>query len=223
MTGFERARSSMVQTQLVPRGIADKRVLAAFRTVPREAFVPGELVGEAFDDGPLPLIEGQTISQPYIVAVTAEALQLAGQERVLEVGTGSGYAAAILGALAREVYTVERLPSLASSAAARLRRLGFDNVEVRCGDGTLGWPEHAPYDAVAVAAGGPKVPPALLEQLAVGGRLVMPVGPAASQTLVRVTRDGLHEFRTEPLMPVRFVPLIGEAGVSMEKRASASA
>ncbi|MBX7099477.1 MAG: protein-L-isoaspartate(D-aspartate) O-methyltransferase [Myxococcaceae bacterium] len=203
----------MVRTQLAQRGIRDTRVLGAFRTVPREAFVPEELMDRAFDDGPLPLIEGQTISQPYVVAVTAEALQLRGPERVLEVGTGSGYAAAILGTLAREVFSVERLPALASSARARLARLGFANVQVRCGDGTLGWPEHAPYDAIAVAAGGPKLPPALLGQLAVGGRLVMPLGPeGAPQTLVRITRERAGGLRSEPLMPVRFVPLIGEGG-----------
>jgi protein-L-isoaspartate(D-aspartate) O-methyltransferase len=206
-------RSRMVDL-LASRGIHDDRTLEAFADVPREAFVPDDLVEFAYEDAPLPIPEGQTISQPYIVARTTEALGLRGGERVLEVGTGSGYAAAILGRIAREVYTVERIASLATTAGERLARLGHGNVHVCTGDGSLGWPERAPYDAIAVAAGGPTVPPALLEQLAVGGRLVMPVGPHADQKLLRVTRTENGERREEVIEDVRFVPLIGEQGWS---------
>jgi protein-L-isoaspartate(D-aspartate) O-methyltransferase len=210
---FAEARARMVEQHLARRGISGPRLLEAFREVPREAFVPDELAEFAYQDAPLPIGDGQTISQPYIVAVTVEALGLKGGERVLEIGTGSGYAAAILGRLAGEVFTVERLESLAEQARERLARLGFDNVHVLHGDGTLGWPEHAPFDAIAVAAGGPEVPEALLSQLAPGGRLVIPVGPQeSSQVLTRVTRDESGDYREEPLTPVRFVPLIGEQG-----------
>ncbi|HEY8038194.1 MAG TPA: protein-L-isoaspartate(D-aspartate) O-methyltransferase [Polyangiaceae bacterium] len=205
-------RSRMVDL-LSRRGIRTAKTLEALRSVPREAFVAEDLAEFAYEDSPLPIEQGQTISQPYVVALTVEALGLQGGERVLEVGTGSGYAAAILGRVAREVYTVERIESLAASAAERLARLGFDNVHVRCADGSLGWPEHAPYDAIAVAAGSPGVPPALLEQLAVGGRLVIPVGPQVDdQKLVRVTRVSAGEYREEHVDDVRFVPLIGEQG-----------
>lgn len=206
------ARSGMVELQLRARGIGDERVLAAFRDVPREAFVPEDMAEFAYEDSPLPIGYEQTISQPYIVAVTAEALALRGVERVLEVGTGSGYAAAILSRLGAEVVTLERLPELAEPARERLARLGYDNVEVIRTDGTLGWPEQAPYDAIAVAASGPDVPRALLEQLAVGGRLVIPVGAADEQELVRVTRTGDHEYTREALSEVTFVPLIGAQG-----------
>jgi len=207
------ARSHMVEQHLEKRGIADRRVLEAFRAVPREAFVPENLQEFAYQDAPLPLSEGQTISQPYIVAVTVAALHLKGHERVLEIGTGSGYAAAILGRLAKDVFSVERIESLATSARQRLASLGFENVRVLHGDGTLGWAQHAPYDAIAVAAGGPEVPKTLLAQLAIGGRLVIPVGKdESSQVLLRVTREGPQEFREESLTQVRFVPLIGEQG-----------
>jgi protein-L-isoaspartate(D-aspartate) O-methyltransferase len=197
------------------RGIRSASTLEAFRAVPREEFVSEALAEFAYEDSSLPIEEGQTISQPYVVAITVEALGLREGDRVLEVGTGSGYAAAILGKIAREVYTVERIDSLATSAAERLSRLGFDNVHVRCADGSLGWPQHAPYDAIAVAAGGPSVPQALLEQLAIGGRLVIPVGPRdEDQQLVRVTRVNADEYRREPIEGVRFVPLIGEQGWS---------
>jgi len=209
----------MVEVDLAREGISDARVLDAFRAVPREDFVPGNLAEFAYEDSPLPIGEGQTISQPYIVAVTVEALALHGGERVLEVGTGSGYAAAILSRIAGEVHTVERIPSLAQSAGERLERLGYGNVHVHCGDGSLGWPEFAPYDAIAVAAGGPKVPSALREQLAVGGRLVIPVGrDEGSQELLRVTRVSEMEYREESLADVRFVPLIGEQGWSEPPR-----
>jgi protein-L-isoaspartate(D-aspartate) O-methyltransferase len=203
----------MVDVHLAGRDIRDERVLAAFRSVPRPEFVPPESAHLAYADMPLPIGDGQTISQPYIVALTVSALGLRGGERVLEIGTGSGYAAAILGKLAKEVFTVERLDALAEPSRERLARLGFENVQVRCGDGTLGWPEHAPYDAIAVAAGGPEVPRALLDQLAPGGRLVIPVGPEANaQELVRITREEGGRFRRESLGEVRFVPLIGEQG-----------
>ena len=199
---------------LEARGITGSAVLDAFRAVPREAFVPDSLVTSAYRDMPLPIGEGQTISQPFVVAVMADALALAGHERVLEIGTGSGYAAAILGKLARQVFTIERLEALAAIATERLERLGFRNVTVVVGDGTLGWPAQAPYDAIVVAAGGPTVPKALLAQLAPGGRLVIPVGPDAdSQVLTRVTR-GPDGFIEERLGGVRFVPLIGAQGWS---------
>jgi protein-L-isoaspartate(D-aspartate) O-methyltransferase len=210
---FVEERSRMVARQLAARGIADRRVLEAFRQVPREAFVPPALVERAYEDSPLDIGYGQTISQPYIVAVTMEALRLSPGDRVLDVGTGSGYAAALLGQVAGEVFSIERLPALAEAARRRLALLGYDNVRVRCGDGTLGWREEAPFDAIAVAAGGPELPRALLYQLAPGGRLVMPVGrDDASQVLVRVVREGKDEFREEPIVQVRFVPLIGELG-----------
>lgn len=213
MTFQDRRREHMVNAHLAARGIRDERILEAFRSVPREDFVPEELSEFAYEDAPLPIGEGQTISQPYVVAVTIEALGLRGGERVLEIGTGSGYAAAVLSRIAKEVYTVERLEPLARSAKDRLERLGYSNVHVLCGDGTLGWRENAPYDAIAVAAGGPKIPEALLEQLAIGGRLVIPVGPdESSQSLVRVIRESETEFEKEDLGDVRFVPLIGEQG-----------
>jgi protein-L-isoaspartate(D-aspartate) O-methyltransferase len=206
-------RDHMVEVDLAHQGISDPKVLEAFRDVAREEFVPSELAEFAYENAPLPIAQGQTISQPYIVAVTVQALSLRGGERVLEVGTGSGYAAAVLSQIARDVYTIERISSLADSARERLERLGYDNVHVHCGDGSLGWPEHAPYDAIAVAAGGPKVPSALREQLAIGGRLVIPVGrDEVSQELVRVTRVSETQYREESIADVRFVPLIGEQG-----------
>jgi len=211
MFDFPNRRARMIDAHLIQRGITDPKVLDAFRSVPREAFVPKHLLELAYDDGPLPIGEGQTISQPYIVALTIQELALRGGERVLEVGTGSGYAAAILSRIAKDVYTVERIAELAQTASARLVRLGFANVHVTCGDGSLGWLAHAPYDAIAVSAGGPKPPPALLSQLIVGGRLVIPVGEdETSQTLVRITRASETEFREEALTEVRFVPLVGE-------------
>jgi protein-L-isoaspartate(D-aspartate) O-methyltransferase len=205
-------RQRMVSEQLIRRDIVDPHVLAAFGTIERDQFVPGELGAQAYDDAPLPIGSGQTISQPYVVAVTAQALQLKGHERVLEIGTGSGYAAAILGSLAREVETVERLPDLATTAAERLARLGFHNVHVHCGDGSLGWPLAAPYEAIAVAAGAPRPPRSLLEQLAIGGRLVLPHGDVEHQRLVRITRRSADQFDEEDLGEVRFVPLLGEEG-----------
>jgi protein-L-isoaspartate(D-aspartate) O-methyltransferase len=185
---LEHNRETFVD-HLKRQGIRDPAVLRAMGAVPREEFVGVHLREFAYDDSPLPIEEGQTISQPYIVALMTEALRLSAEDRVLEVGTGSGYAAAVLAEIAREVYSVERHRSLAHQAAQRLARLGYRNVEVLCGDGTLGWPEHAPYDAIVVAAAGPDAPRALIEQLAIGGRLVIPTGPTTrAQNLLRVTR-----------------------------------
>jgi protein-L-isoaspartate(D-aspartate) O-methyltransferase len=210
---FEAARRRMVETQLAARGIRDPLVLAAMGKVPRETFVSARQAAFAYDDGPLPIGEGQTISQPYVVARMTEALTLTRTDRVLEIGTGSGYSAAILAEIATEVYTVERLPSLADHARQHLADLGYANVHVLCGDGTLGWPDHAPYDAIVATAGGPKVPPALLDQLAIGGRLVMPVGAVPyDQRLVRVVRAAAGDYRREELDAVAFVPLIGAQG-----------
>jgi protein-L-isoaspartate(D-aspartate) O-methyltransferase len=202
----------MVSDQLRRRDIVDPLVLAAFGTVDRESFVPGELGIHAYDDAPLPIGAGQTISQPYVVAMTVQALQLRGHERVLEIGTGSGYAAAILGSLVREVETVERIEELAVAAAERLARLGYTNVHVHHGDGTLGWPLGAPYEAIAVAAGAPRPPRSLLDQLAVGGRMVLPHGDVEHQQLVRITRRDTEQFDQEELGEVRFVPLLGAEG-----------
>src|SRR5215510_6484889 len=208
----ESRRQRMVSDQLRRRDIVDPHVLAAFGTVERERFVPAELGIHAYDDAPLPIGAGQTISQPYVVAMTVQALQLKGHERVLEIGTGSGYAAAILGSLVREVETVERIEELANAAAERLAALGFTNVHVHHGDGTLGWPAAAPYEAIAVAAGAPKPPRSLLDQLAIGGRLVLPHGDVDHQQLVRITRRDAERFDQEELGDVRFVPLLGAEG-----------
>ncbi len=212
---FARRRAAMVEMQIAARGVQDRRVLDALRAVPREQFVPEALRDRACDDEALPIADGQTISQPYIVALTAEGLGLQGGETVLEIGTGSGYAAAVLARLAAEVYTVERIDHLAVAAAALLARLGCSNVHVRHDDGTLGWPEHAPYDAIAVTAGGPSVPHSLKAQLRVGGRLVIPVGQQKSrQQLLRVVRVAEHRWTSETLCEVAFVPLVGREGWS---------
>jgi protein-L-isoaspartate(D-aspartate) O-methyltransferase len=205
---FAEDRERMVSDQIEARGVRDPRVLDAMRTIPRHEFVPVSQRGQAYDDHPLPIGEGQTISQPYIVAVMTELLELDGSEKVLEVGTGSGYQAAVLGRLAREVYTIEIVPELARRAEADLKRLGYANVHVREGDGYRGWPEHAPFDAIIVTAAPSRVPQPLVEQLAVGGRMVLPVGDVF-QDLVLVTR-GEKEVRQERLLGVRFVPMTGE-------------
>lgn len=205
-------RREMVERQLLRRGISDGLVLEAFQIVPRDEFVPAGLREFAYRDTPLPIDQGQTISQPYIVAVTVQALGLRGGERVLEVGAGSGYAAAILSRIVDEVHTIERHESLAAEARERLARLGYTNVRVHHGDGSMGLPEHAPFDAIAVAAAAPEVPRALLEQLAPGGRLVIPIGTEEGrQTLMRVTRQ-TSGFLEEALADVRFVPLVGKQG-----------
>jgi protein-L-isoaspartate(D-aspartate) O-methyltransferase len=199
-------RTRMVETQLLGRDIVDQRVLAAMRTVPRHEFVPAELREHAYDDNPLPIGAGQTISQPYIVAAMSEAVALKGDERVLEVGTGSGYQAAVLAELAHEVYTIELEPTLAARAAEVLEGQGYANVHTRTGNGYAGWPDAAPFDAIVVTAAPDHVPPALIEQLAPGGRLVIPVGGRGYQELLLLnkTEDGVVR-RT--LMPVMFVPL----------------
>lgn len=213
MTDFARARKTMVETQIAGRGIKDPRLLDAMRSVPREAFVPPDLAGSAYEDRPLPIGEGQTISQPYIVALMIEAAGIAPGQRVLEVGAGSGYAAAVLACIAAEVFGIERHARLAEDAGARLKRLGCANVAIRVDDGTLGWPEAAPFDAILAAAGGPGVPDALRDQLGPGGRLVMPVGARhGGQSLVRLTRRGETAFEREDLDTVSFVPLIGVQG-----------
>jgi protein-L-isoaspartate(D-aspartate) O-methyltransferase len=208
-TGFAEERERMVEEQIEARGVADPRVLAALRAVPRHEFVPADQRAYAYEDRPLPIGEGQTISQPYIVAVMTELLQLSGDEKVLEIGTGSGYQAAVLGRVAREVYTIEIVPGLARRAESDLRRLGYANVHVRQGDGYRGWPEHAPFDAIIATAAPEHVPQPLVDQLAVGGRLVLPVGDVF-QDLVLVTRDA-KGVRQERLLGVRFVPMTGEA------------
>jgi protein-L-isoaspartate(D-aspartate) O-methyltransferase len=219
-TGQQRER--MVERQLARRGIRDPAVMRAMRSVPRDRFVPKDLVEFAYDDTPLPIDANQTISQPYIVALMADALELEPDDRVLEIGTGSGYAAAILAQIAAEVFTIERHESLCASARARLAELGFRNVHVRCGDGTKGWPDEAPFDAIAVTAGGPSVPNSLRRQLAVGGRLVIPVGESGVQRLKRIWRSGEEEFEEEDFGPVRFVPLIGEEGWANERATAAA-
>jgi protein-L-isoaspartate(D-aspartate) O-methyltransferase len=206
-------RAAMVEWQLRQRGIRDPRVLDALREVPRHEFVPPLLIAQAYDDCPLPIGEGQTISQPFMVAAMTEALALAGHERVLEVGTGSGYQAALLSRLAREVHTIERSVLLAGEARARLARLGCHNVTVHTGDGTLGLPQHAPYDAIVVTAAAPRLPAPLLEQLADGGRLVIPVGDAQQQECLLV-RKASGRTAQITLHYCRFVPLVGRHGWS---------
>ena len=211
--GPARARARMVETQLVRRGIRDTRILEAFRRVPRDAFVPETLARDAYEDGPLPIEAGQTISQPYVVAWMLELLAPAPHEVLLDVGTGTGYAAAVASCLVSRVVSVERIATLAETARERLARLGFDNVSVHLADGSTGWPEDAPYDAIMVGAAAPRVPSALVAQLAIGGRLVVPIGPRQDvQELVRVTRTATDDVRVEPMGGVRFVPLVGDEG-----------
>lgn len=206
-------REQMVRNQLAERDIHDPAVLAAMGQVPREAFVLQPYRAYAYDDTPLPIPANQTISQPYIVAYMIAALALRPEDKVLEIGAGSGYAAAVLSRIAREVFTVERHRKLADFARERLAGLGYVNVQVRHGDGTRGWPEHAPYEGIIVAAGGPAVPASLRDQLAVGGRLVMPVGRSRRQQhLIRVTHTEETVYREEMLVPVALVPLIGDEG-----------
>ncbi len=203
------ARERMVREQIANRGVRDARVLAAMRKVPRHLFVPSEMQSAAYSDTPLPIGHRQTISQPYIVAFMSEAMELKPQDRVLEIGTGSGYQAAILAELVREVYSIEIVEPLGKEVAARLKDLGYERVKLRIGDGYRGWPEAAPFDAIIVTAAPDHVPPALVEQLREGGRLVLPVGRFAQDLLrVRRTAKGIVQ---ENLLPVRFVPMVGEA------------
>ena len=208
---YRRERDRMVDAQIARRGVRDRHVLDAMREVPREAFVEPGFEEFAYEDGPLPIGEGQTISQPYIVALMIEAAEVKPGNRVLEVGAGSGYAAAVMSRIAGRVHAIERHPSLGEAARRRFETLGYDNIDLHVGDGTRGWPDAAPFDAILVAAGGPEVPQTLKEQLAIGGRLVIPVGDASHQRLVLLARhpDGVER---RDLGPVRFVPLIGEAG-----------
>lgn len=203
-----RMRHTMVAQQIAARGVADARVLAAMAKTPRESFVADGYAVVAYSDSALPIAEGQSISQPYIVAVMAEAAEIAPDDRVLEVGAGSGYAAAVFAELAHEVHTVERHAGLAHEAEQRLARLGYANVEVHTADGTTGWPDAAPYDAIIVAAGGPRVPEALKRQLSIGGRLVIPVGEGRIQSLRKITRESETTYRDEGLGAVQFVPLV---------------
>jgi len=209
----------MVETQIAARGIRDRTLLRAFRTVPREAFVDEGFEEFAHEDGPLPIGEGQTISQPYVVAVMIEAAELKPADRVLEVGGGSGYAAAIMSRVAGRVFVLERHAALVEQARQRFAKLGYENIELRAGDGTKGWPEAAPFDAIIVSAGGPAVPASLKAQLALGGRLVIPVGQEERhQSLLKLIKTGASSFQCEDLGAVAFVPLIGEQGWAEDGR-----
>lgn len=213
MNKFVYLRKKMIDNQLIARGLYDQTVLNAIGSVKREEFISKDLVEFAYTDSPLPIDANQTISQPYIVALMTAALELKPEECVLEVGTGSGYAAAVLSEIAKEVYTIERHKILVNTARKRLKRLGYKNIYILYGDGTLGWPEHAPFDAIVVTAGGPNVPETLKQQMAIGGRLVIPVGLCLqTQNLLRVRRMSEGEYREEDLGSVRFVPLVGAAG-----------
>jgi protein-L-isoaspartate(D-aspartate) O-methyltransferase len=208
---YRLARERMVETQIKARGIKDERVLKAMLKVPRHLFVDEALRDQAYGDFPLPIGEGQTISQPYIVALMTEALELKGNERVLEIGTGSGYQTAILAELALWVYTIERFPTLLERAKKVLKELGYKNISFKLDDGTLGWKEAAPFDAIIVTAASPDIPPPLVEQLAEGGGIVIPIGDEFSQTLIKGVKKG-GKLHTKALEPVRFVKLVGAYG-----------
>ena len=212
MRDFSIARRRMVDEQVIARGVQDRRVIDAMLRVPRHKFVEEALEAKAYQDAPLPIGEKQTISQPYMVAVMSEALALDGSETVLEVGTGSGYQAAVLALLAQRVFSLERIPALARRARKVLDECGFGKVNIRVADGTHGWQDKAPFDAIVVTAGAPEVPQVYLDQLGVGGRLVIPVGEWESQVLMRITRTGEREFSEERMLGCRFVPLIGQHG-----------
>jgi protein-L-isoaspartate(D-aspartate) O-methyltransferase len=211
MVNFKKARERMVETQIAARGVHDERVLDAMRKVPRHLFVDEALRDQAYSDHPLPIAEKQTISQPYIVALMTESLELKGAEKVLEIGTGSGYQSAILAELADRVFSIERYPELAYRANSILRKLGYQNVIVRVGDGSLGWPDDAPFDGIVVTAGTPKIPQPLIDQMAMGGRLVVPVGDRFGQDLILVRRVAEGIKKTN-LGGVRFVDLVGKWG-----------
>lgn len=205
-------RQRMVDVQLIPRGIHDPRVLAAMRKVPRHLFLDEALWPEAYEDHPLPIGEKQTISQPYIVALMTQALQLRGHEKVLEIGTGSGYQAAILCELAEQVYSIERLPSIAKRARRKLDELKYSNIVITIGDGTLGWKEHSPYDGIIVTASSPYPPTTLLGQLKIGGRLIIPIGDELTQELTLYIRESETEYGKESYGGCRFVKLVGDQG-----------
>ena len=207
-----RARSRMVETQIAGRGVRDPAVLEAMRAVPREAFISAGFEEFAYEDSALPIAEGQTISQPYIVGAMLAAAELEDGDKVLEVGAGSGYAAAVISRIADKVFAIERHAALTDAARERMRALGYDNVELSTGDGSDGWPRQAPFNAIIVSAGGPKIPQALKTQLAIGGRLVIPIGPIDEQRLVRLTRTDGDAFEQDDLGAVRFVKLIGAGG-----------
>jgi protein-L-isoaspartate(D-aspartate) O-methyltransferase len=211
MRDFESERRTMVEEQLRRRGISDPRVLEAMAKVPRHLFVPQDYQSSAYEDRPLPIGEGQTISQPYMVAVMTQSLELKGREKVLEIGTGSGYQAAILAELARTVYTVERISSLTESAQRVLGNLGYENIFFRTGDGSRGWPEEAPFGGIIVTAGAPDIPQNFKAQLTEGGILVIPTGPRYTQTLFKLTREG-DQFIEEDVTGCVFVPLVGDYG-----------
>ena len=208
---FKLLRESMVADQLVPRGISDKLVLDAMKKVPRHKFMPEELESSAYEDNALPIGEGQTISQPYMVAIMTEKLGLKGREKILEIGTGSGYQAAVLAEIAKKVYTIEYVPSLAEKAKKKFDDLGYKNIEVIVGDGTLGLPEKAPFNGIMVTAGAPSIPKTLTDQLAEGGRLVIPVGERFMQILTIVTKRG-RKLDIEESIACVFVPLVGKYG-----------
>ena len=207
---YARLRGEMVQNQIAARDVQDQRVLQAMREVPRHLFVPPQLRAHAYEDQPLPIGSDQTISQPYIVAFMTELLRPRAADKVLEIGTGSGYQAAILSGLVQQVYSIEIVPSLASEAESRLKRLGFSNVSVKAGDGYLGWPEHAPFDAIVVTAAPPEIPPALVKQLKRGGRMVLPVGRAGkTQNLLLLEKSkNSDQIVGRTVIPVRFVPMV---------------
>lgn len=215
MTDFAAEREAMIERTIVRRGLDDPALLAALRAVPREAFGGTDSIRHAYADAPLPIECGQTISQPYIVALTIDAAGIGPDDKVLEIGAGSGYAAAVIGRIAREVIAVERHHELVELARRRIERLGYRNVRIVEGDGTLGFPDEAPFDAIVAAASGSHVPPPLIDQLRPGGRIVMPIGePHSVQSLVQLTKRPDGSLDRQDLCPVRFVPLIGEYGFS---------
>lgn len=213
MSDFRKERRHMVKTQLISRGITDKDTIGAFKSVPREAFMPKKYRYSAYQDHPAPIGSGQTISQPYMVALMTQSLSLKKDDTVLEVGTGSGYQAAILAKICRKVYGVERFPHLAKKAKHSLENEGIENVQIKEGDGTIGWPKHAPYDAIVVTAAAPRIPEPLVKQLKEGGRLVIPVGSMNSQSLIRATKKD-QKLEKESICGCVFVPLVGKFGWS---------